>query len=185
MSYLGRTQLKSSDIRNAGPTTASGGETYVDATWNAPNIQSLLFTINGVKQATNSYTIGGTPTRLTLTGGATLLVGDVWEIIGINDIGTTITPADGTVNLAKMDAGVVTSGYFLKTDGSSLSWAAVVHPSVTVGDITTANNFFQNWNTIDVNTTSTFATSINAAIIGPITVTGSYEWTISGILNIL
>jgi hypothetical protein len=185
MSYLGRTQLKSSDIRNAGPTTASGGETYVDATWNAPNIQSLLFTINGVKQATNSYTIGGTPTRLTLTGGATLLVGDVWEIIGINDIGTTITPADGTVNLAKMDAGVVTSGYFLKTDGSSLSWAAVVHPSVTVGDITTANNFFQNWNTIDVNTTSTFATSINAAIIGPITVTGSYEWTISGTLNIL
>ena len=185
MSYLGRTQLKSSDIRNAGPTTASGGETYVDATWNAPNIQSLLFTINGVKQATNSYTIGGTPTRLTLTGGATLLVGDVWEIIGINDIGTTITPADGTVNLAKMDAGVVTSGYFLKTDGSSLSWAAVVHPSVTVGDITTANNFFQNWNTIDVNTTSTFATTINAAIIGPITVTGSYEWTISGTLNIL
>ncbi len=185
MSYLGRTQLKSSDIRNAGPTTASGGETYVDATWNAPNIQSLLFTINGVKQATNSYTIGGTPTRLTLTGGATLLVGDVWEIIGINDIGTTITSADGTVNLAKMDAGVVTSGYFLKTDGSSLSWAAVVHPSVTVGDITTANNFFQNWNTIDVNTTSTFATSINAAIIGPITVTGSYVWTISGILNIL
>jgi hypothetical protein len=183
MSYLGRTQLKSSDIRNAGPTTASGGETYVDATWNAPNIQSLLFTINGVKQATNSYTIGGTPTRLTLTGGATLLVGDVWEIIGINDIGTTITPADGTVNLAKMDAGVVTSGYFLKTDGSSLSWAAVVHPSVTVGDITTANNFFQNWNTIDVNTTSTFATSINAAIIGPITVNN--EWTISGILNIL
>jgi hypothetical protein len=185
MSYLGRTQLKSSDIRNAGPTTASGGETYVDATWNAPNIQSLLFTINGVKQATNSYTIGGTPTRLTLTGGATLLVGDVWEIIGINDIGTTITPADGTVNLAKMDAGVVTSGYFLKTDGSSLSWAAVVHPSVTVGDITTANNFFQNWNTIDVNTTSTFATTINAAIIGPITVTGSNVWTVSGILNIL
>jgi hypothetical protein len=184
MSYLGRTQLKASDIRNAGPTTASGGETYVDATWNAPNIQSLLFTINGVKQATNSYTISGTPTRLTLTGGATLLVGDVWEIIGINDIGTTITPADGTVNLAKMDAGTATSGYFLKTDGSSLSWAEVP-PSPTVGDITTANNFFQNWNTIDVNTTSTFATTINAAIIGPITVTGSYVWTISGILNIL
>ena len=86
MSYLGRTQLKASDIRKAGPTTASGGETYVDATWNAPNIQSLLFTINGVKQATDAYTISGTPTRLTLTGGATLLVGDVWEIIGINDV---------------------------------------------------------------------------------------------------
>tara|TARA_B100001179_G_C18592010_1_gene405170 strand:+ start:1348 stop:1908 length:561 start_codon:yes stop_codon:yes gene_type:complete len=186
MSYLGRTQLKASDIRKAGPTTASGGETYVDATWNAPNIQSLLFSINGVKQATDAYTISGTPTRLTLTGGATLLVGDIWEIIGINDIGTTITPADGTVNLAKMDAGTATSGYFLKTDGSNLSWAEVViPPNPTVGDITTANNFFQNWNTIDTNTTSTFATTINAAIIGPITVTGSNVWTVSGILNIL
>ena len=183
MSYLGRTQLKSSDIRNAGPTTASGGEAYVDATWNAPNIQSLLFTINGIKQGTSSYTIGGTPTRLTLTGGATLTAGDIWEIIGINDIGTTITPADGTVNLAKMDAGTATSGYFLKTDGSALSWAEVSIP--TTGDITTANNFFQNWNTIDVNTTSTFATTINAAIIGPISVTGSYVWTVNGTLNIL
>ena len=184
MSYLGATQLKASDIRNAGPTTASGGETYVDATWSAPNIQSLLFTINGVKQATNSYTIGGTPTRLTLTGGATLLVGDIWEIIGINDIGTTVTPGDGTVNLAKISAGTGTVGQYLKTDGSAtLSWSTVA--STTAGDITTANNFFQNWNTIDVNTTSTFATSINAAIIGPITVTGSYEWTISGTLNIL
>ena len=82
-----------------------------------------------------------------------------------------------------MDAGAATSGYILKTEGSALSWAAVSIP--TTGDITTANNFFQNWNTIDVNTTSTFATTINAAIIGPITVTGSYVWTISGILNIL
>ena len=182
MSYLGSTQLKASDIRNVGPTTASGGETYVDAAWNAPNIQSLLLIINGIKQATDAYTIGGTPTRLTFVG-FTLTAGDVWEIIGINDVGQTVTPADGTVNLAKMDAGTVTSGYFLKTDGSSLSWSEVSSP--TVGDITTANNFFQNWNTIDTNTTSTFATTINAAIIGPISVTGSYVWTVNGTLNIL
>ena len=184
MSYLGRTQLKASDIRKAGPTTASGGETYVDATWNAPNIQSLLFTINGVKQATDAYTISGTPTRLTLTGGATLTAGDVWEIIGINDIGTTITPADGTVNLAKMDAGTVTAGYFLKTDGSSLSWSEVSIP--TTGDITTANNFFQNWTTVSTSQTSTISASKNAAIIGPISVSGaSTVWNIDGELNIL
>jgi len=63
------------------------------------------------------------------------------------------------------------------------SWTIITTP--TAGDITTANNFFQNWNTIDTNTTSTFATTINAAIIGPITVTGSNVWTVSGILNIL
>jgi hypothetical protein len=184
MSYLGSTQLKASDIRNAGPTTASGGETYVDAAWNAPNIQSLLLIINGVKQATDAYTISGTPTRLTLTGGATLTAGDVWEIIGINDIGTTVTPADGTVNLAKMDAGTATSGYFLKTDGSSLSWAEVSVP--TTGDITTANNFFQNWTTVSTSQTSTISASKNAAIIGPISVSGaSTVWNIDGTLNIL
>ena len=184
MSYLGATQLKSSDVRSAGPTTASGGETYVDASWNAPNIQSLLLIINGVKQATDAYTISGTPTRLTLTGGATLTAGDVWEIIGINDIGTTITPADGTVNLAKMDAGTATSGYFLKTDGSSLSWAEVSVP--TTGDITTANNFFQNWTTVSTSQTSTISASKNAAIIGPISVSGaSTVWNIDGELNIL
>ena len=182
MSYLGATQLKASDIRNAGPTTASGGETYVDAAWNAPNIQSLLLIINGVKQATNAYTIGGTPTRLTFVG-FTLTAGDVWEIIGINDIGTTVTPGDGTVSLAKMGAGTATSGYFLKTDGSALSWAAVSIP--TVGDITTANNFFQNWNTVVATQTSTIATTVNAGIIGPISVTGSYVWSINGELNIL
>jgi hypothetical protein len=137
--------------------------------------------LNGVKQSTSLYTIGGVPTVITLAAGA-FTAADTWEAIGINDVGTTITPADGTVTLPKLSSGTGSTGQFLKTDGvSTLSWGS----GGTTGDITTANNFFQNWNTIDVNTTSTFATTINAAIIGPITVTGSYEWTISGILNIL
>ena len=108
---------------------------------------------------------------------------DTWEAIGINDIGTLIAPADGSVTLPKISAGTGTVGQFLKTDGvNTLSWDSA---GGTVGDITTANNFFQNWNEITTDTTSTFATSINAAIIGPITVTGSNKWTISGILNIL
>ena len=73
--------------------------------------------------------------------------------------------------------GSAVAGNYL--DGT-MAWSEIVS-----GNITTANNFFQNWNTIDTNTTSTFATTINAAIIGPITVTGSNVWTVSGILNIL
>ena len=64
-------------------------------------------------------------------------------------------------------------------DGT-MAWTEVVS-----GNITTANNFFQNWNTIDANTTSTFATTTNAAIIGPISVTGSYVWSMNGTLNII
>jgi hypothetical protein len=180
MSYIGKVELKASDIkRDSG--TISGTPSTVTLNFTAANSNSLLFYLNGVKQSTSLYTIGGVPTVITLAAGA-FTAADTWEAIGINDVGTTITPADGTVTLPKLSSGTGSTGQFLKTDGvSTLSWGS----GGTTGDITTANNFFQNWNTIDVNTTSTFATTINAAIIGPITVTGSYEWTISGILNIL
>jgi hypothetical protein len=180
MSYIGKVELKASDIKRDSGTIV-GTPSTVTLNFTAANSNSLLFYLNGVKQSTSLYTIGGSPTVITLAAGA-FTAADTWEAIGINDVGTTIVPADGTVTLSKLSSGVGSAGQFLKTDGvSALSWGS----GGTTGDITTANNFFQNWNTIDVNTTSTFATTINAAIIGPITVTGSYVWTISGILNIL
>ena len=182
MSYLGKVELKASDIKRDSGTIV-GTPSTVTLNFTAANSNSLLFYLNGVKQSTSLYTIGGSPTVITLAAG-TFTASDEWEAIGINDVGTLIAPADGSVTLPKISAGTGTVGQYLKTDGSAtLSWGTVT--GTTAGDITTANNFFQNWNTIDVNTTSTFATSINAAIIGPITVTGSYEWTISGTLNIL
>ncbi len=183
MSYIGKVELKASDIRTSGVITISGGATNTVAVGgSAPSIQAVILTVNGVTQATDTYTIAGS--TLTLASG-NFADADTVEAVTINDIGTTITPADGTVTLPKISAGTGTVGQYLKTDGvNTLSWSTVASAG-TIGDITTANNFFQNWNTIDVNTTSTFATSINAAIIGPITVTGSFVWTVSGILNIL
>ena len=180
MSYIGKVELKASDIkRDSG--TISGTPSTVTLNFTAANANSLLFYLNGVKQSTSLYTISGSPTVITLASG-TFTAADEWEAIGINDIGTAIVPADGSVTLPKISAGTGSAGQFLKTDGvSTLSWGS----GGTTGDITTANNFFQNWNTIDTNTTSTFATSINAAIIGPITVTGSNVWTISGTLTFL
>jgi len=181
MSYIGKVELKASDIRTSGVITISGGATNTVALGgSAPSIQAVILTINGVTQATDTYTIAGS--TLTLASGY-FTDSDLVEAITINDIGTTIVPADGSVTLPKLSSGVGSAGQFLKTDGvNTLSWDSA---GGTIGDITTANNFFQNWNTIDTNTTSTFATSINAAIIGPITVTGSNVWTVSGILNIL
>ena len=182
MSYIGKVELKASDIRTSGVITISGGATNTVALGGAaPSIQAVVLTVNGVTQATNTYTIAGS--TLTLSPITDFFAdGDTVEAITINDIGTTITPADGTVTLSKLSPGVGSAGQYLKTDGvSTLSWGS----SGTTGDITTANNFFQNWNTIDVNTTSTFATTINAAIIGPISVTGSYVWSVNGTLNIL
>jgi hypothetical protein len=183
MSYIGKVELKASDIKRDSGTIV-GTPATVTLNFTAANSNSLLFYLNGVKQSTSLYTIGGSPTVITLAAG-TFTASDEWEAIGINDVGTLIAPADGSVTLPKLSSGTGTVGQYLKTDGvGTLSWSTVASAG-TIGDIVTANNFFQNWNTIDVNTTSTFATSINAAIIGPITVTGSYEWTISGTLNIL
>jgi len=85
----------------------------------------------------------------------------------------TLPATDGTANQV------------MQTDGSGqLSFATIT--TTTAGDITTANNFFQNWNEISTSTVSTFATAINAAIIGPISVSGGATvWTVAGTLNIL
>ena len=91
MSYIGAKELKASDIRRF-DVTGSTSATHT-LTWSAPTEQSLIVTINGVKQHEDAYSVSGT--TLTLT--SALVSTDKLEVIGINDIGTTITPAEGSV----------------------------------------------------------------------------------------
>ena len=102
MPYLGTVELKSSDIRRI-DITSSTSATHT-LTWTAPNEQSLIVTINGVKQQ-NNYTVSGT----TLTLDTALESTDLLEVIGINDIGTTITPAQGSVDTDQLANDAVTS----------------------------------------------------------------------------
>jgi len=90
MSYLGKVALKASDIRRL-DVTSSTSATHT-LTWTPPNEQSLIITINGVKQQ-NNYTISGT----TLTLDTALVATDEMEVIGINDIGTTNVPGSGVI----------------------------------------------------------------------------------------
>tara|TARA_Y100000310_G_scaffold6473_1_gene7279 strand:- start:15 stop:1028 length:1014 start_codon:yes stop_codon:yes gene_type:complete len=96
MSYLGRVTNKPSDIR-VFDVTSSTSATHT-LTWTAPNEQSLIVTINGVKQHEDAYSVSGT--TLTLTDA--LVATDKLEVVGINDIGTTITPAEGSVNTSQL-----------------------------------------------------------------------------------
>jgi hypothetical protein len=91
MGYKGVVTNKSSNIRRLN-VTGSTSATHT-LTWTAPNEQSLIVTINGVKQHEDAYSVSGT--TLTLT--SALISTDKLEVIGINDIGTTITPAEGSV----------------------------------------------------------------------------------------
>tara|TARA_R100000963_G_scaffold33758_1_gene26331 strand:+ start:360 stop:1379 length:1020 start_codon:yes stop_codon:yes gene_type:complete len=93
MSYLGKVQLKSSDIKRF-DITGSTSATHVLG-WKAPNEQSLIITINGVKQQDDAYSIAGSPTTVTLTDA--LIVTDKLEIVGIVDVGTMNVPGVGSV----------------------------------------------------------------------------------------
>ena len=179
MSYIGKVELKASDVkRDSG--TISGTPSIVTLNFTAANSNSLLFYLNGVKQSTSLYTIGGSPTVITLVAGA-FTAADTWEAIGINDVGTLIAPADGSVTLPKISAGTGTVGQYLKTDGvSTLSWATVAG-----GSITTEGDYFYNYNTISADVTTTVASTEAAFVAGPITIADTFTWTISGELTMI
>jgi hypothetical protein len=91
MSYLGKTQLKASDIKRFNVTSSTSATHTL--TWVAPNEQSLIITINGVKQQEDSYSISGAV--LTLT--SALIATDKMEVVGIVDIGQIVVPGTGVI----------------------------------------------------------------------------------------
>ena len=104
MSYLGQVELKSSEIRRI-DVTGSTSATHT-LTWTPASEQSLIITINGIKQQ-NNYSISG----VTLTLDDALLSADKMEVIGILDIGEAVVPPDDSITNAMVNssAGIVQS----------------------------------------------------------------------------
>jgi hypothetical protein len=119
MPYIGAKELKASDIRRF-DVTSSTSATHT-LTWTPPTEQSLIVTINGIKQHEDAYSVSGT----TLTLSSPLVATDKLEVIGINDIGTTITPAQNSVDADKIVNNAVTSAKLANainiTSGNSLT----------------------------------------------------------------
>jgi hypothetical protein len=189
MSYIGKVELKASDVkRDSGTIPAPPALPALNNTatlnFTAANSNSLLFYLNGVKQSTSLYTIGGSPTVITLAAG-TFTEADTWEAIGINDIGTLIAPADGSVTLPKISAGTGTVGQYLKTDGvSTLSWGTVASEAP---DLTTEGDMYKNYKEFTADFTTPVDSDSNQFLLGPIGVSavGSVTWTIEGDVDIL
>jgi len=132
MSYLGKVALKASDIRRL-DVTSSTSATHT-LTWTPPNEQSLIITINGVKQQ-NNYSISG----VTLTLDSALVATDEMEVIGINDIGTTTVPGDGTVTTAKIEDDAVTADKLANSINTEIAAnTAKVTNATHTGDVTGA-----------------------------------------------
>ena len=105
MSYIGRVEQKASDIRRFN-VTGSTSATHT-LTWSPPNEQSLIITINGVKQQEDAYSVSGT--TLTLT--SALVSTDKMEVVGILDIGESSVPANDSITnaMVKSDAAIAKS----------------------------------------------------------------------------
>jgi len=130
MSYLGQVELKSSEIRRI-DVTGSTSATHT-LTWTPASEQSLIITINGIKQQ-NNYSISG----VTLTLDDALLSADKMEVIGILDIGESTVPADGSVTQASF--GLATGEYFHNPNTISTNMTTTVaatRSAVMFGPIT-------------------------------------------------
>ncbi len=130
MSYLGQVELKASEIRRI-DVTGSTSATHT-LTWTPASEQSLIITINGIKQQ-NNYSISG----VTLTLDDALLSADKMEVIGILDIGEAVVPADGSVTQASF--GLATGEYFHNPNTISTNMTTTVaatRSAVMFGPIT-------------------------------------------------
>ena len=127
MPYMGKSvDNKSSEIRRF-DVTSSTSATHT-LSWTAPSEQSLIVTINGVKQHEDAYSVSGT--TLTLT--SALVATDKLEVIGINDIGSTITPGPGSVNESQLGSDSVST---IKLQDNAVTTAKIADDQVTTAKI--------------------------------------------------
>ena len=132
MSYLGAVEQKSSDIRRINVTSSTSATHTL--TWIAPSEQSLIVTINGVKQQ-NNYTVSGT----TLTLDTALVATDAMEVVGILDIGETNIPADNSITTDMIQDDVVTADKLANSINTEIAAnTAKVTNATHTGDVTGA-----------------------------------------------
>ena len=131
MPYIGAKELKASDIRRF-DVTSSTSATHT-LTWTPPTEQSLIVTINGIKQHEDAYSVSGT----TLTLSSPLVATDKLEVIGINDIGTTITPAQNSVDTDKIVNNAVTTA---KIADDQITTAKIADDQITSAKLANAIN---------------------------------------------
>jgi len=132
MSYLGQVELKSSEIRRV-DVTGSTSATHT-LTWTPASEQSLIITINGIKQQ-NNYSISGT----TLTLDDALISTDAMEVIGILDIGEAVVPPDDSITTAMVKDDAITADKLADAINTSIAAnTAKVTNATHTGDVTGA-----------------------------------------------
>ena len=135
MSYIGKTQLKASDIKRFN-VTGSTSATHT-LSWVAPNEQSLIITINGVKQQEDAYSVSG----VTLTLTSALVTTDKMEVVGIVDIGQIVVPGTGVIlnEHISYSAAIAQSKLSLDITNSDINASAAIAQSKLSLDVTNSD----------------------------------------------
>ena len=174
MAYIGRGVDKISNIEvlDAITFTDSAGpynllKDTVAFVPTSPN--ALVISVDGVIQSPDSYTIS----VATITFDSVMAASSTMDFIYQIGTGVITSPSDASVTAAKLStSGTASSSTFLRGD---MAWS-----TVTVGELTTINTFFSNWNNIDSSITTTLVTTKNQFLCGPITVADTYTWDVAG-----
>jgi hypothetical protein len=103
MAYLGKYETRVADFKVYTSSTATATHTL---SWTPTSKQSLRITINGVVQQDDAFSLTGN----TVTLDAAILVTDVLEIVGVNELGgQVLVPADGSIQTGKLGSNAVTT----------------------------------------------------------------------------
>jgi len=123
MAYLGQVDRKASNIQVF--NVASSTSATHNIGWTPPSEQTIIVTINGVKQHTNAYSFSGA----VLTLSSALFTTHELEVIGITDIGNSLTPVDGSVTASKLGADSVITA---KINDDAVTTAKILDNNVTL-----------------------------------------------------
>jgi hypothetical protein len=169
MSYLGQVELKSSEIRRV-DVTSSTSATHT-LTWTPASEQSLIITINGIKQQ-NNYSISG----VTLTLDDALLSADKMEVIGILDIGEAVVPPDDSITTAKIQDDAVTAAKLANSINTEITAnTAKVTNATHTGDVTGATALTIATDAVDIAMLSATGTASSSTFLR-----GDNAWASAG-----
>ena len=137
MSYIGKVDMNDANIKHYSLTGST--LTTVNIGWVPPSEQSLRVTINGVVQQGDTFSYSGA----NLTLGGPLVATDTLEVVGIDNVGRILVPADDSVTAEKTsfyhkdifyeNAQTVTSNYTITASKNAMTAGDIsVNSGVTV-----------------------------------------------------
>ena len=168
MAYIGNIPAEAYISISSQTFTTINGTDYTLSS-SVESSEDIALFLNNVRQKPSTYTATGTA----LTMGTATTTADELYCIYLGKALQTVHPGADSVGTSQLaTTGSACSSTYLRGD---MAWS-----TVTVGDLTTINTFFSNWNNIDSDITTTLDTTKNRFLCGEITVADTYTWTITG-----